>query len=117
MPVSATGWACCPTRPRGGSDGARGCRGLHGREEIVNVVRALLTEEMRRARSLPEGTEQITTLAKSCHMYAAGAPDPDLILRTIDAPRLSGLLLWRSACGEYYFTDVLGVCALHYRWQ
>ena len=40
------------------------------------------------------------------HLYMAGLPDPDLIIRTSGENRLSGFLLWQSAYSELYFTDV-----------
>src|SRR5271166_6590202 len=41
------------------------------------------------------------------HLYTAGLPDPDLIIRTSGEVRLSGFLLWQSVHSEFYFTDVL----------
>ena len=41
------------------------------------------------------------------HLYLAGAPEPDLIIRTSGELRLSGFLLWQSAYSEFYFSDVL----------
>ena len=40
------------------------------------------------------------------HLYSAGIPDPDLIIRTSGEYRISNFLLWQSAYAEYYFTDV-----------
>ena len=41
------------------------------------------------------------------HLYLAGAPEPDLIIRTSGELRLSGFLLWQSCYSEFYFSDVL----------
>lgn len=41
------------------------------------------------------------------HLWTAGIPDPDLIIRTGGAHRLSNFLLWQAAYAELYFTDVL----------
>ena len=77
-----------------------------GRQEIVDAVRALLASEARNGASLAEASANVTPAAISRHLYAAGGPDPDLIIRTSGELRLSGFLLWQSAYSEYYFTDV-----------
>jgi undecaprenyl diphosphate synthase len=37
----------------------------------------------------------------------AGAPDPDLLIRTGGESRISNFLLWQLAYAELYFTEVL----------
>ena len=39
------------------------------------------------------------------HLYTAGQPDPDLVIRTSGEQRLGGFLLWQSAHSEFYFCD------------
>jgi short-chain Z-isoprenyl diphosphate synthase len=56
---------------------------------------------------LAEAIDGVTPEAIACHLYTAGLPDPDLIIRTSGEIRLSGFLMWQSAHSEYYFTDVL----------
>jgi undecaprenyl diphosphate synthase len=41
------------------------------------------------------------------NLYAAHAPDVDLLIRTSGEMRLSNFLLWQSAYAELYFTDTL----------
>lgn len=41
------------------------------------------------------------------HLYTAGIPAPDLIIRTSGEMRLSNFLLWQSAYSEFLFTDTL----------
>jgi short-chain Z-isoprenyl diphosphate synthase len=77
-----------------------------GREEIVDAVRALLTEKTRQGMTLAEVAATITPAEITRHLYTAGLPDPDLIIRTSGETRLSGFLLWQSAYSEFYFSDV-----------
>ena len=77
-----------------------------GREEIADAVQALLYEEMRKGATLADAIERITPAAISRHLYMAGSPDPDLIIRTSGEIRLSGFLLWQSVYSEFYFSDV-----------
>ncbi|HBH27112.1 MAG TPA: di-trans,poly-cis-decaprenylcistransferase [Rhodospirillaceae bacterium] len=41
------------------------------------------------------------------HLYTAGLPPPDLLIRTAGERRLSNFLLWDLAYTELHFTDVL----------
>jgi undecaprenyl diphosphate synthase len=41
------------------------------------------------------------------HLYTAGLPDPELLVRTSGELRLSNYLLWQLAYTEFYVTDVL----------
>lgn len=77
-----------------------------GRAEIVDAVRALLEAERHRGASLDDVIARISVDAISQHLYMAGIPDPDLIIRTSGEVRLSGFLLWQSAYSEFYFSDV-----------
>ena len=77
-----------------------------GREEIVDAVQSLLAERAEQARTLAELKEQVTPEAIGRHLYMAGIPDPDLIIRTSGEIRLSGFLLWQSAYSEFFFCDV-----------
>ena len=43
----------------------------------------------------------------TAHLYSAGIPDPDLLIRTGGDERLSNFLLWQSAYTELYFTETL----------
>ena len=77
-----------------------------GREEILRAARRLLAEmqaEAPHAETLPELTEA----RFRTHLYSAGQPDPDLLIRTSGEMRLSNYLTFQSAYSELYFTDVL----------
>lgn len=70
-----------------------------GRAEIVNAVRAMMAAGLK--------PEDVTEEALSRHLYTAGLPDPDLVIRTAGEMRLSNFLLWQAAYAEYYSTDKL----------
>ena len=71
------------------------CLNYGGRDEIVAAA--------RKAAAAGE----ITKETLSAHLYTAGMPDPDLIIRTSGELRVSNFLLWQSAYSEYYFTPTL----------
>jgi len=77
-----------------------------GRDEIVDAVRALLAEQEKQGCTFSDAIRQITSSSIARHLYAAGSPDPDLIIRTSGEIRLSGFMLWQSAYSEFYFCDV-----------
>ena len=77
-----------------------------GRDEIVDAVRALLAEQAKQGLSLLDAICEVTRDGIAAHLYTAGSPDPDLIIRTSGEIRLSGFLLWQSAHSEFYFCDV-----------
>lgn len=74
-----------------------------GRDEIAKAVRELAQEVKDGKRSVEEIDEQ----AISSHLYTAGQPDPDLIIRPSGEHRTSNFLLWQSAYSEYITMDVL----------
>jgi short-chain Z-isoprenyl diphosphate synthase len=78
-----------------------------GRQEIADAVKGLLGCLAKEGATLLEAGHAVTPEAIAGHLYTAGLPDPDLIIRTSGEIRLSGFLLWQSAHSEFYFTDVL----------
>lgn len=64
-------------------------------------------EIVRAAAELAASGEPITEENLSAHLYTAGCPDPDLIVRTANERRLSNFLLWQAAYSELYFTPTL----------
>lgn len=78
-----------------------------GRQEIADAVQLLLRDAAAKGASLADAVGAVTPDAIARHLYTAGLPDPDLIIRTSGEIRLSGFLLWQSVHSEYYFTDVL----------
>ncbi len=49
----------------------------------------------------------MTEEALAAHLSLAGAPDPDLLIRTGGELRISNFMLWQSAYTELYFSDTL----------
>ncbi len=78
-----------------------------GREEIADAVREMLSEALQRGTSLSDVIRDIGPESIEKHLYLAGTPEPDLIIRTSGELRLSGFLLWQSCYSEFYFSDVL----------
>ena len=75
-----------------------------GRAELVDAVAALLAEA-RAAHRL--GELAVTEEAIAAHLYTAGLPDPDLLIRTSGEMRISNFLLWQIAYTELYVTETL----------
>jgi short-chain Z-isoprenyl diphosphate synthase len=78
-----------------------------GRHELRDAVRSLLASEAEEGHSLAEVAETLEIEDISEHLYTAGQPDPDLIIRTSGEQRLSGFLIWQSAHSEFYFCEAL----------
>jgi len=78
-----------------------------GREEIADAVRSLLTDLSSRGLSMDEARGRVSVDNIGRHLYMAGLPDPDFIIRTSGELRLSGFCLWQSAYSEYYFCEAL----------
>ena len=74
-----------------------------GRQEILDGVNRLAQEV--RAGELDPG--DITEEVLSGHLYTAGMPDPDLLIRTSGEQRISNFLLWQIAYAEIYITPTL----------
>ena len=69
-----------------------------GRQEILNAFRQIVEE------GLP--AEEITCDVIARHMYTAGIPDPDMVVRTSGEQRASNFLLWQGAYSEWYYPEV-----------
>jgi undecaprenyl diphosphate synthase len=70
-----------------------------GRAEIAEAVKRILQNGVR-----PDDVDEELI---SRHLYTAGLPDPDLIIRTGGEMRLSNFLIWQAAYSEYYSTPAL----------
>ncbi len=86
------------------------CRGMTlnlalsygGRDELVQAMRSL-------AQNCQEGSRQWQDISEAditSHLFTAGQPDPDLLIRTGGENRLSNFLLWQASYAELYFTEI-----------
>ncbi len=73
------------------------------RSELVEAVRAL-AQKVRQGELNPR---EIDEEAISGHLYTAGQPDPDLLIRPSGDYRVSNFLLWQLAYTEFWLTPVL----------
>ena len=74
-----------------------------GRSEITQAVQAIAQKCL--AGTLSPGEIDQSMLEQ--HLYTAGLPDPDLVIRTGGETRLSNFLLWQASYAELYFTEIL----------
>ena len=79
--------------------------GYGGRREIVDAVKGYLADQGEAGVTLEEAAASLDADAISRHLYTAGQPDPDLLIRTSGEQRLGGFLLWQSALSEFYFCE------------
>ena len=71
------------------------------RGEIADAARAI-------ARRVAEGTltpDQIDERTVEEHLYTAGLPDPDLLIRTAGEMRVSNFLLWQISYAELFVAE------------
>jgi len=94
-----------------GADATRRCSGLlfnialnySGRAEITDAVRRLVADALRNGHA----SRPIDEATIAAHLYTAGLPDPDLLIRTSGELRVSNFLLWQIAYSEIWVTEVL----------
>jgi len=72
-----------------------------GRAELVDAVQAIA--ERIETRELSPNQIDESTIAQ--HLYTAGAPDPDLLIRTAGEMRISNFLLWQISYTEIWVTE------------
>ena len=72
------------------------------RAEITDAVRAIACKVQAGTLDISAINEQ--TIAE--HLYTAGMPDPDLLIRTAGEMRVSNYLLWQISYAELFVTDI-----------
>lgn len=70
-----------------------------GRDEILRAVKKIVNDKVE--------VNNINEELFSSYLDTAGAPDPDLIIRTGGEKRTSGYLPWQSVYSELLFVDTL----------
>ncbi|MCA9019549.1 MAG: isoprenyl transferase, partial [Planctomycetaceae bacterium] len=71
------------------------------RSEIVDAVKSIVAEVEQGNLKREEINEEVI----SSHLYTAGMPDPDLVIRTAGEMRVSNFLLWQISYAELWVTD------------
>ena len=74
-----------------------------GRAELVDAFNRILD----RVRNNGLANARVDEELISQHLYTAGLPDPDLLIRTSGEMRVSNFLLWQIAYAEIYVTETL----------
>lgn len=72
------------------------------RGEIVDAIKSIAAE-VAAGKCPPDSIDEGVV---SNHLYTAGLPDPDLLIRTSGEMRLSNYLLWQISYSEFYVTDI-----------
>jgi undecaprenyl diphosphate synthase len=75
-----------------------------GRAELVDALNSIVDDARLEGRL---SQLRIDEDAVSAHLYTAGLPDPDLLIRTSGEMRISNFLLWQIAYAEIYITETL----------
>jgi short-chain Z-isoprenyl diphosphate synthase len=81
------------------------CVGYGGRQEIVEAVRELLTEQAAAGLGLAAVAASVQQEDIARHLATAGQPDCDLIIRTSGEQRMSNFLLWQATGADLHFCD------------
>ena len=95
-------------------DTARNAEGKQGLTLNLALSYGSRFEILRAARIMAEKCvsgqfepEDISEKLFASHLYTAGLPDPDLLIRTGGESRLSNFLLWQLSYAELYITETM----------
>ena len=75
-----------------------------GRAELVDAFNAIF-ERVRASSNGHLANFEVNERMIEEHLYTAGMPDPDLLIRTSGEMRVSNFLLWQIAYAEIYVTE------------
>jgi undecaprenyl diphosphate synthase len=78
-----------------------------GRAELVDAFNAILAQAAKVHSNGGLAKFRVDEQTISDHLYTAGLPDPDLLIRTSGEMRVSNFLLWQIAYAELYVTETL----------
>ena len=74
-----------------------------GRQEIAHAAK----ECAKMVKNGEISPEDIDEKMISGHIYTAGQPDPDLIIRPSGEKRLSNFMIWQAAYSEFWYSDIM----------
>jgi undecaprenyl diphosphate synthase len=72
------------------------CFNYSGRAELIDAIRALVASEI--------APQEVDEAHVAAHLYTAGQPDVDLLIRTGGDRRTSNFLIWQSIYAELVFS-------------
>jgi undecaprenyl diphosphate synthase len=86
-----------------GNTGLKVCLAINygGRAELVDAMRSIA----RQVKSEGLDPAEIAEATIDAHLYTAGMPEPDLLIRTAGEMRVSNFLLWQISYAEIWVTD------------
>ncbi len=72
-----------------------------GQQELAHAARRI-AEQVAAGDLMPD---EVDVAEFAAHLYTAGIPDPDLLIRTSGEQRISNFLLWQLAYAEFVFVE------------
>jgi undecaprenyl diphosphate synthase len=74
-----------------------------GKSELTRAMKNIATAVEQKTITVEDINEEMI----DNHLYTAGIPEPELMIRSSGEKRLSNFLLWQLAYAEFYFTETL----------
>lgn len=103
IPATALGEMDKTVAASAANTGLRLCLAINygARAELLDAVRQIVGE-VQLGQLQPDALTEETI---SAHLYTAGMPEPDLLIRTAGEMRLSNFLLWQMSYAEIWVTQ------------